>query len=99
MEKKRLRLTKVRQLFFSLSIRYSLSVDRHQSPACVHNQPPEPSSALNILIPQPPLRWDQLTLCSYTEQLSLLMCFFNGCRSCSCRLRYRLSVKCLQCVL
>lgn len=59
---------------------HSLSADR-TSP---------PSSNLYILMPQLQLPWDQLTVASYMDQLSLLMCFFKCFRP-----GYRLSVKCL----
>lgn len=48
---------------------------------------------LNIRIAEPSLRWDQLTLSSYKNQLSLLMCFLKCCRGGSRRRRYRLSVE------
>lgn len=48
---------------------------------CRQSAPPAPLSTFNILIPQPSLPWDQLTLGSYMEQLSLLMCFFKCCWS------------------
>lgn len=60
-----------------------------------NGRPTDRHSPPNILAPRLALFWDWLTLASHTEQLSLLMCFFK----CSCRPHYRLSVKCLLCVL
>lgn len=54
-----------------------------------HQRPPLPT--LNVRIAEPSLRWDQHTLSSYKNQLSLLMCFLKCCRGWSRRRRYRLS--------
>ena len=62
---------------FKLSICFSSSADKTSIFCLCTHSGPGTSSDLYILIPQPSLPWDQLTLSSYTEQLSLLMCFFK----------------------
>lgn len=69
--------------YFKMSICCSWSDGSYQSPACVHSQSGQRSSTGYVVNLQSPLPQDRPAFGSYTEQLTLLTCFFKCCCSCS----------------